>query len=159
MSEQEFNFSAMRCGVTYRFKVPFKDGFVWLRPLANEEIIEATGECASRLSKMTEFERNRIAENVILARIYLSKASREYGKTEGGVTEHQLAKLSNEELLFLYGEWIAVCEKVNPKVEDIPKEEVMRLVEEAKKNPSDLMDFSIHQLAAMVHSFLVESKA
>ena len=69
-----------------------------------------------------------------------------------------LCKMTPDELDYLYRQYIAVMERVNPSLELMPREEVEAHVEQVKKSPephSALTALSLRELASIcAHSIL-----
>ncbi len=150
----------MRMGCDYRFPVLIRKFSVLLRPLTNTETIEVTNQVFARMAGMSEHQKNRINENSIVAKETLKLASTEQpdSKDIPQLTDPILDRLTNEELSFIYDEYVAICDKCNPSFDLLPKEAIEKLVEEAKKKPTDLTGFSLLQLASMVNYFITRAE-
>jgi hypothetical protein len=64
-------------------------------------------------------------------------------------------QMTNEELLHLYQQYDAVCDKVNPSLEKIPDEDVTALITEVKKKDTALIDLSLLQLRAICQHYVL----
>lgn len=149
--------SQMRAGTDLKFPARLKNATINLRVLSISEMMSIYNEVSSRLVEMPATAQNRISENLILAKCILRTASTEKpGRPaeEAKLSEYLLDQLTDAEILYLYRQWVAHNDKVNPSLEEMPHEELMRLVEEVKKNHLELTELSISQLTSLVRYLL-----
>lgn len=153
---------AMRMGVDYRAPIKLRDYQVYVRPLANSEVINCYSNVAEYMSTIPEKRRTRIMEDNAIAREFLKMASAEYGKYPGKITDPILDQMTNEEVMFLYKEWMAICDKVNPQLENLPTERIKELVDAIKKNTpkdldSQLTELSFGQMRSILSYLMTQS--
>jgi len=131
---------AMRMGVDYSFSISLRGFPVDLRPLSNSETMRAFSSVNTYVRGLPEFQRGQLVEDNAKAREFLKLASSQYGQPlTAKITDTVLDEATNDEIMYLYREWLAVCDKVNPNLQEMPVEHVKALVEEVKKNtPKDL---------------------
>lgn len=100
--------------------------------------------------KGDEVDKNLITQKTILKLCSTSPAS-------GNVpmlTDKLLGMLSTDEINYLYDEYMAVLDKVNPALESISHEVFRELVDSLKKNLLSVNDLSIRQLRAISSSYV-----
>lgn len=146
----------MRMGVDYRFPVQLRAFKVMLRPLSVSEMMECTSNTAQYISQISESQRTRVTEHLYFAKQILVKASTPEvdSNIQPELTDYLLSKMTNEEVQFLYKQYVAITDKCNPILEEMTIEEVKELVDEVKKNPSALIDLSFLDLVNIVRSLL-----
>lgn len=154
---------AMRMGVDYSFSVSLRRFTCILRPLANSELLRAYASVHEYVRKIPESRRTKIEEDNALARELLKLASADYGKPFGTVTDTVLDEMTTEEIMFLYSEWQAICDKVNPRLEELPVDVIKEMVEDVKKNtPKDLAyqltGFSFWQMRSILRYLLTKEE-
>lgn len=145
--EQYEPIEAMRMGVEYRFPIKLRDFSVSLRPLANSEVMNCYANVSEYLKNIPEHRRTRIQEDNALAREFLKVASAEFGKYPGQLTDVILDRMTTDEIMFMYKEWQAVCDKVNPQLEKMPAEDIKLLVDHIKKNTPEDLGFQLTELS------------
>jgi hypothetical protein len=153
---------AMRMGVNYSFSVRLRDFTCEVRPLANSEITKAYAAVSDALQDVPPHRRNKVTEDTMLAREFLKLASGQFGASHGKITDLVLNNMTNDEIMFVYKEWMAVCDRVNPILEKLPIAKIKELVEEVKKNPpsdldSQLTELSFGHLVSLAHYLLTKS--
>lgn len=148
---------AMRMGVEYKHPCKVRSFTVYLRPLTISETMEAATTTNELLEGMPEIARTRIAEHTILAKETLKRAALEDPDrdiSESKLSDMILNKMTNDEVHLLYKQYISVCDKVNPSLEILPQEEINKLVEQAKKNTTQLIDLSFLELLSLAQYLL-----
>lgn len=152
--------SQMRMGVNYQFNVTMRKFTVPLRPLANSEMIAVANSALVRMKGLPESSQNSITENSIIAKETLKLASTEqpFSSEIPKLSDLLLDAMTNEELSFLYGEYVAICDKCNPSFELLPAEEVKALVEVVKKKALQTTEFSFLQLVSMVNYLMTKEE-
>lgn len=136
----------MRMGVDYSFRITLRDFSCTVRPLANSEFTKAYAAVANHMRSVPEFSRTKITEDNLLAREFLKMASAEFGVYPGALTDAVLDQMTNDEMMYLYKQWLDVCDKVNPMLETMPEEQLKALVEEVKKSPPSDLAFQLTEL-------------
>lgn len=130
---------AMRMGAQYSFSISCRNFQLNVRPLALAEHVEITGKVSQKLAEMPEHQRNRLAGDTILAMETLVRASTsDYGKDDPKISEYILSRMTPGELHFLFKQYTAECDKVDPSIEAMPPEKLRELVAELKKKQDDL---------------------
>jgi hypothetical protein len=154
---------AMRQGVDYRAEVTIRSQKFRLRPLANAETIQVADTVNEILMGLPIHKRHKLTEHTLVARETLKMASTpEYGINSPTITDYVLERMTNDELHGLYEEYVRICDRVNPKLETLPEDEVRALVEELKKNRGSaqldllLIECSSLQLANVCRSLIRE---
>lgn len=69
------------------------------------------------------------------------------------LSDKLLDKMTNDELSFLYEEYVAKMDTVNPRLEQMSEDEFKAIVEALKKNSVTSKDLSIRQLRAICTAF------
>lgn len=153
---------AMRQGVNYRHEVKVREQKFRLRPLTNNEILDVTDEVLEIMNSLPVFKRHPQREHSLVARLTLMKASTpDVGSSEVGLTDYVLSNMSAEELQLIYNEYVKVCERVNPKLEEMPKEDLDFLVEDLKKSSnlnSQLTDLPISHLVSVCRKLILDAR-
>lgn len=151
---------AMRMGVDYSFPVTFpppRTFSVILRPLSNSEMMKSYSAVGEQLARMPKFAQTKLQEDNFLAREFLKTSSSPFGEYRPSITDPMLDEMTTDEIMFLYNEWLAIVSKVNPNLEQMPKERLDELVAAVKKNPtlaSTLTELSFWQLRDIVRYLL-----
>jgi hypothetical protein len=108
------------------------------RPLSIGESVEVGTKVSQRINEMSEFEKNRLNEHSLLAYETLILASTtDYGTNDPKISEYILKRLTPDELSFLFKQYVAECDKVNPCLEMMDIKDIRPLVETLKKSPKD----------------------
>ena len=149
---------AMRMGVSYRGTLRLRDFTVRVRPISNMEETEIISSVVERMKASPEHYRNRQTEQLLYARLLLEKASTsDVGANDPQLTEYILARMTNGELLCLLKDYNAFCDAVNPQLDEMSKDEIMRLVDEVKKSPDLATSYSRLEMLNVIR-FLVATK-
>lgn len=154
---------AMRHGVTYFFEVKLRQFSVKLRPVSNSEMMECYSSVTQYINNIPAAKRTKMDEDNALAREILKKACCEMDSDKPGkFTDPVLNAMNNDEILYFYGEWRAVCDRVNPQLEQLPIEVIRSTVNELKKNPptdldSQLIELSFGQLVNLARYLLTSA--
>jgi hypothetical protein len=138
---------AMRMGVNARFPVKLRSFEVALRPLTIAETVQIAGEVGEELARKPNITRNAITEHVIFSIKTLALASTSApNKGDQKLTEYVLQSLTPDELHYLFKEYCAGNDKLNPSLEKLSVEKLNELVAFSKKNPSALIELSFLEL-------------
>lgn len=154
---------AMRMGVEYRLPIEVRGFKMYVRPLTVMESVKIASDVHAELVKLPQDARNRLTEHWILARETLKLASTsDVDKNDPKITDLILSRMTNDEIHFLFKQYVAACDKVNPALELINTEEIEKLVEDIKKNNPEelayqLTELSFLQLTSLAHFFLTKS--
>lgn len=159
--DMDNDIQAMRMGVDYTFPVRLRSFQVALRPLANSEMIKCYQDVSIYMASLPAAARSKIAEDNALAREFLKAASSPFGQYAPRITDAMMDQMTTDEVMFLYREWMSICEKVNPALEKMPADQLKSIVDILKKNPvtdldSQLTELSFYQLRSLV-TFLLTS--
>jgi hypothetical protein len=92
--------------------------------------------------------------NVRLQRFVLLRSCEIKPGTPGILSEMLMAKLTTEELGFLYSEYIRVNDLVNPNIEVMNEEQFRVIVDSLKKNNISSRDLSLPQLREICTAFV-----
>jgi hypothetical protein len=154
---------AMRLGVDYRMEIKVRGFTMMVRPLAISETLQVASTVQDELNKLPESARNRMTEHFILAKETLKIASTsDVGKNDWRITDLMMSKMTNDELHYLFKQYVAATDKVNPALEVLPPEEVQGIVNELKKNNSEadlasaLTELSFSQLVSLARHYLTK---
>lgn len=92
--------------------------------------------------------------NVLMQKLVLAKASEAKPGSPGILSDKLLGRLSNDELSYLYSEYIRVNDLVNPNIEAMTEEQFRMIVEALKKNTISPRDLSLPQLREICTAFV-----
>lgn len=151
---------AMRMGTDYRFLVKIRGFEMYVRPLSISETIQVTANTQEKLSMLPAQSRNVLTEHTILAKETLKLASTsDVGRDDIKITDLILDRMTNDEVHFLFKQYIAATDRVNPALELMKSEDVNNLVSDLKKNKredlaSALTELSLSQLVSMAHHYV-----
>lgn len=149
-SLQQFDdVDAMRMGVEYTFQVslPRSARRYALRPVSNAEMMQCYHNVWEYVSKLPKTAQNKISEDHATAREILKQASSPFGTYAPTITDHILDQLTLDQVTFLYKEWLATCEKVNPNIEHMEDGQMREVVEMVKKNSPEDLDYQLTDLS------------
>ena len=149
----------MRLGTAARFTVKMRKFEISLRPLTVVEMVSITSEVNDELGRRPEIARNAITEHVIFTIKALEKASTSSPqRNDPKITTAVLESLTPDELAFLFKEYCAGVDRINPSLENISMERVEELVALAKKNTAILIELSFSELASVCRNLLSEQQ-
>jgi hypothetical protein len=146
---------AMRAGVDFKFRVNLRKYQLTLRPLSTVEYTNMISDVMEKLQNIPEHLRSRLTENLLIAKETLKIASTpDVGSTVVGITDYILNLMTSDEIQYLYSEYVAVVDRVNPSLEEMSKEDVDRLVEDLKKKSVQEKELGL-QLTELSHWQLI----
>lgn len=149
---------AMRAGIEYRQPIRVRKWTVQLRPLSILETNEIAQEVQDELEEMKPNQRTRMAEHTLLAKKTLVRASTpDPERNSPTITELVLDKFTNDEIHYVYKQYSAIEDKVNPALEELSKESLELLVERVKKSPSELIELSFLELVNLSRHLLTRN--
>lgn len=161
--EQIEQINAMRLGVDYRLEIKVRGFKIMVRPLAISETLQIASAVQDELTKLPTNAQNRMTEHFILAKETLKLASTtDVGKNDPRITDLIMMNMTNDEIHFLFKQYVAACDRVNPALEMLQTEQVQALVDDLKKNSSkeelglQLIEQSFSQLVSLVHYLLTK---
>lgn len=141
----------MRAGINEVHDVKFRDLTIPLRVLSQDEY-----NTIRRNAKITN-ETNGGDEtdfNIMMQKMALIRASEVRPGTPGVLSEKLLSRLTNDELAFIYGEYVRVNDMVNPNIEAMSEEQFRMVVDALKKNTISSRDLSLPQLREICTAFV-----
>lgn len=145
----------MRLGTQARFTIRLRSFDVSLRPLTITEYVQINGEVQDDLLKQPQSTRNATTEFLIFATKVLARASTSSPDVrDPKLTEYVLGQLTPDELTYLFKEFTAHNDRVNPSLEKLPEERLNALIELVKKNPSQSIDLSFWELVNVCRALL-----
>lgn len=154
---------AMRLGVNYRLEIKVRGFKIMVRPLAIQETLQVAATVQEEISKLPASAQNRLSEHFILAKETLKLASTtDVGRNDPRITDLILTQMTNDELHYLFKQYVAACDKVNPALELLTPSDMQTLVDELKKNSDEtelglaLTELSFLQLASLARYFLTK---
>lgn len=151
----------MRQGVEYRHPVRLRDFVVHLRPLTIVEQNDVVNEVIQFFDRNPHIARNRLTEHTRTAIETLKRASTDFDQPieEARLSEMMLEKMTNAEIHYVFSQYREIDEKCNPILEEMKRDEVLALIEEVKKNPSQLDDLSFLERTNLVRFLIQEREA
>lgn len=149
--------NALRMGVNYTFEIRVRGASVIMRPLTISEHVEIVNRAVSETQNKPEGQRNQLTESSLLALYTLELASTPESvgtrKAMPRLPLYALNKMTNDEVIAFHRAYLAACETLDPALETIDQDQLLALIETAKKNTSELTRFSRRQLEAMATHF------
>lgn len=140
----------MRAGIKETYEIRMREMVIPVRVLSIDEVNNIRREALTNalIAKGDETDKN-----VHIQKITLKLAST-IGKGSGPILgDRLLSMLTVDEINYLYEEYIAVMDRVNPSLESIPPEQFGMLVDALKKNLVFARDLSLRQLRAICSAF------
>lgn len=148
----------MRMGIKARFPVRLRNFEAYLRPLTIAETIAITCETQEDLQSKPIGARNAITEHVIFSIKTLQAASMTTPDSKDPkLTTYMLQNLTPDELHFLMKEYCIGADRINPSFEKLSQERIEKLVQDAKKNSSVLIELSFLELVNVCQHLLTSS--
>ena len=145
----------MRMGVDARVKVSLRDYEGYLRPLSVIELVRVGQDVYEMLGKLPVSARNAITEHTLTAQHMLQAASTSSpDKHDPQLPVATLQMLTSDEMMHLFKQYVAECDKINPSLETIKPERLAELVEIAKKNPLILIEYSFLELVNVCRALI-----
>ena len=155
---------AMRLGTNYRTMLKVRGFEIFVRPLSISETVEVAGAVQNYLASLPLSSRNQLTEHTAVAKETLKKASTsDVGVFDPKVTDYILDRMTNDEVAYLFDQYVAACDKVNPALEMMKPEQLTAIIEELKKNKDleldlALTELSFLQLISLVRYFLTKGE-
>lgn len=147
----------MRSGVDYKMPVRIRNYSIMLRPLSIMEEVEVIAEVTDRYASLPENYKNRVSENLLQAKESLKLASTsDVGTKDPKITDYILDRMTNTEIQYLWKQYIAACDRVNPSFDKMSEDELKELLDKVKKNPELLTEFSFWELVNFCQSLIKE---
>lgn len=149
----------MRLGTQSRYAVKCRGFSVSLRPLTISEENRVAVEAQVELNKMPEHAQNRMFYDQIYTQKVLELSSTSDPDCyDPKLTAYIVSKMTVEEVLHLWKQYIAAKDRLNPSLEAIPVEEVKEIIATLKKNPILVIERSFQELVNVCQHLLNESQ-
>lgn len=127
------------------------------RPLSIGESVDVATKVSERLESMSEVERNRLNEHSLLAYETLILASTsDFGTNDPKISEYILRRVTPDELNFLFKQYVAECDKVNPCLEKMKSDDIQELIARLKKSPPEDLVSHLTGLSFLQHLNLLD---
>jgi len=157
------NLALIRQGVDYRFKVKLRAKELEMRPLSVSEEDQITQEVVTEMARLPEIQRTSLRQSLLLSIKKLEKAQTSApGEYDPEIFAAELNQLTPGEIEFIFKEWNAGNDKLNPILDKMPVKDVELWVEGLKKNSSDremtLIGLSFFQLVNICHHLLAQEE-
>jgi hypothetical protein len=152
----------MRFGIDYSFEVECRRLKVRVRPLSSLEIVQTTTAAGEAYQKLPEGQRISITASLLLAMHQLEAASKPDIGDQATLPMSVMQLMTPDEVNHLWKQYVRVCDRVNPSLEEMPADEFNRLVEDLKKSSdqvSILTDLSISGLIQVCRHLLAQPPA
>lgn len=152
----------MRAGVDYRFVISIRGFKLAVRPLSIIETVRIAADVTEKLQDIPEIMRATITQHTLLAKETIKMASTsDVGSNDPKITDYILDRMTPDEMNTLFREYLHHCDRVNPSLEKMSREDLAALVTALKKNvksPEELdlqlIGLSVLQLHNMAHYLL-----
>lgn len=146
---------AMRMGTAYRAPVTIRGFSFQVRPISVGETLEIAEEVVERMKVLSEVARNRVTEHTMLSKLTLMRSSTsDVGATDFKIHEYLLDKMTPDELHFAFKQYVSICDRCNPCLEEMPVERLKELAEQVKKSPSEAIELSFLDLVNLARYLL-----
>jgi hypothetical protein len=157
------NLSLIREGINFRFTVRLGKLELLMRPLSTFEEDAINQEVIDAMKRLPVENQTSLKQSALTSVKRLAKAqTSDVTAKDGKMNEMELSNCTPAELQFLAKEYNAGCEKVNPRLQQFSKEEVIHWVESLKKNTQNqettLIESSFYQLVALCTHLLTASE-
>lgn len=149
--------TALRMGTDYSFTIKVRSLVLKVRPLSIAEHVRIVNEIQAEMSTKPKNEQNGLTESSIMAMKVLELATTpEPGsKIAPAISAYLMSKMTNDEISALYNAYNSGCERLNPGIEDLTKDQLDTLVEAAKKNGSEVLaELQPRHLVNIIHRLL-----
>ena len=154
----------LRQGIEYRFPVKCRGLTLHMRPLSVMEEDKVSQAVISELHSLPEQNRTSLKQSALLSikKLALAQTSDVHSK-QPLMYEAELQMMTAGELQFLFKEYVAGCDRVNPRLEQFTKAEIQGWVDTLKKNTQDqettLIESSFYQLVALCRHLLTTEES
>lgn len=161
----EFPFlEASRLGISYRFKVQLRNTFLMLRPLSIAEEDQITQEVIAEMENLSPARQTSLKQSALLAVKKLEKAqTTDYMTKDYKVSSLELSQMTPGELDYVFKQYNAHCEKLNPILEEYEPAQLKEVIEGLKKSSKDtvrtLTELSFFQLRNICLHLLTQEES
>jgi hypothetical protein len=147
----------MRLGTESRFAVKCRSYSVSLRPLTIAEENKVAVESQVALNNLPENSQNRMYYDQFYTQKVLELASTSSPDVyDPKLTGLIVSRMTVEEVLHLWKQYIAGKDRLNPSLETMPADEVKKIVAALKKSPLDVIEHSFLELVNVCQFLLNE---
>ena len=156
------NLALIREGINFRFDVTIGKLTLTMRPLSTFE--EEKLEMEIKEEMKSSPDDGGIKRSALLSVKKLCRAQTSHpNMKDWKMSEMELSNCTPAELQFIFKEYLAGCDKVNPRLESYSKAEVVKWVDVLKKNTQNmettLIESSFYQLVALSLHLLTASES
>lgn len=138
---------AMRFGVDLRLDVTLRNFSLTVRPLSIMEQMQVAAKVVDKFKMLPPSAQNNLSETMITAKETLIVASTsDVGKEDPKISDYILDRMMPSEVSFLWKQYMAACDKVNPVIEKMPADQLEQLISALKKNTLELTELSFQEL-------------
>lgn len=137
----------MRDGVDYFFKIKVRKWSGKMRPLTILEMEEISEHTSEAMQDLPEGKRTAMAEHLKFAKTLLEKATTSSPERfDPTLTEHMLNRMTDDEVDYVYKQYLANKKRCSPDIEKMSDEEILSLVADLKKSPEALIERSFLEI-------------
>lgn len=148
---------AMRRGVDYRLEIKVRGFSMMVRPLTVDEVMQVAATVQEKMTMIPDSAKNALTENVLLAKETLKLASTsDIGTNDPKITDYILGRMTTDELQCLHKQYVGICDKVNPMLEEMAAAELQALIDALKKSPLQLTELSFMEMANVCRHLIQE---
>lgn len=153
------NLALARQGVDYRFNISCRNLKLNVRPLSIAEEDRIASEVTEELERLPPSRQTSLRQSAALAikKLTLAQTS-DVGLNDTRVNEIEIERMTAGEIDYLFKQYVAGCDKVNPMFERLSAEQIETIVSGLKKNSKDmettLIESSFFHLVDLCHFLL-----
>jgi hypothetical protein len=157
------NLALIRQGIEYRFQIKIGQLVLLMRPLSITEEDRITQDVIDEMKNLPEEKKTSLKQSALLSIKKLETAqTSDVNKKDWKMSQMELSYLTPGELEYIFKNYMAGCDKINPGIETFSRDQVSQWVDALKKSSSDLemilIESSFHQLAAICRHLLSTSE-
>lgn len=133
------NLALIRQGVDHRFKIRCRALELQVRPLAISEEDQIAQDVAEQMDKLPPPRQTTMRQSMLFAikKLELAQTSA-VGMHDQKIQGIELEKMTAGEVDYLFKQYIAACDKVNPVFERLDADRLAGIVENLKKSSKDM---------------------
>ena len=140
----------MRAGTQEVYEIEMRELKIPVRVLSIDELSAVRRDAIQKVSMQMGDDTDKALHT---QKAVLRLASTLVPNSAPMLADKLLSRLGVDEINFLYNEYIAIMDRVNPALETIQPEQFRALVDALKKNTMSAKDLSLHQLRAICTAF------
>lgn len=157
--------AAMRMGIDYSFQISIRSFSFRARPLSLVETVKLMQSTMDSLNHLAPgITRSPLLEELTLAKETLVLASTsDVSKNDPQIFPALLDRITPDELLSLYKQYLAGVDRCNPQLEKMDPAKLVELTEQVKKKAKDpaslasmLTELSLLELVSLVPTLLTD---